>query len=153
MSDPFAHTASIDVAAPAEAAFAYLADPAKLDTWSFGTWKTELHEGGLVEGRAIFDGAVTWVRIDADAQRLSIDYHLGADRNALTPRISARIVPGERLGLDAGSCVVTFVAWRPRAMPDQRWRRLTASHEFEVFLVKALIERGEGDRKANPDAR
>lgn len=141
MSDPFAHTASIDVAAPAEAAFAYLADPAKLHTWSFGTWKTELHDDGLVAGRAIFDDALTWVRIDADAQRLAIDFHLGAEKTALTPRISVRVVPGARLGLDAGSCVVTFLAWRPRAMADQRWRRLTASHEFEVFLIKALIER------------
>ena len=142
MSDPFAHTASIEVAAPAARAFAYLADPAKLDTWSFGTWKTELHEGGLVEGRAIFDGAVTWVRIDADAERLSIDYHLGADRTALTPRITVRVVPGERLGLDAGSCVVTFLAWRPRAMPDLRWGALSLKAEqgmpeltLQVFLV------------------
>jgi hypothetical protein len=26
-------------------------------------------------------------------------------------------------------------------MSDERWRRLTAAHEFEIVLLKSLIER------------
>lgn len=142
MNDAMTHTVSIELAAPADRAFAFMADPSKLDRWSFGTWKTVLHDGGLIEGRAIFDGAVTWVRIDADAGRGVIDYHLGKDRSALTPRIMARIVPGNRLDMGLDACVLTLVAWRTRGMSDERWRRLVASHEFEVFLIKSLIEAG-----------
>jgi hypothetical protein len=140
VADAATHAISIELAVPAERAFAFMSDPAKLDRWSFGTWKTVLHDGGLVEGRAIFDGAVTWVRIDADPVRGVIDYHLGKDRAALTPRIMARVIPGDRLELGPGSCVLTLVAWRTKVMSDERWRRLTASHEFEVFLLKSLIE-------------
>jgi hypothetical protein len=141
VTNALSHVVSIEVAAPAERAFAVLADRGKLDRWSFGTWSITLHADELVEGRAIFDDAVTWVRIDADQARLAIDYHLGRERDALSPRISARVVPGARLELDAGHCVITLIAWRTKTMSDERWRRLTAAHEFEVFLLKSLIER------------
>ena len=144
MIDALSHITSIAIAAPAAAEFAYVSDPAKLDRWSFGTWKTTVHAGGLVEGRAIFDDAVTWVRIDADPARLLVDYHLGAAPEALAPRIAARVVPGERLALAPGSCVLTLTAWRAQSMTDERWRRLTAAHEFEIVLLKSLIERETG---------
>jgi hypothetical protein len=144
MTDALSHITSIHIAAPAAVAFAFVSDPVKLDRWSFGTWKTTLHDGGLVEGRAIFDDAVTWVRIDADTARLLVDYHLGASAAALTPRIAARVVPGERLALAPDSCVLTLTAWRAQSMSDERWRRLTAAHEFEVVLLKSLIEREAG---------
>jgi hypothetical protein len=140
MTDSHTHTISIELAVPAEKAFAFMANPAMLNRWSFGTWETTLHEGGLVEGKAIFDGSTTWVRIDADAKRLVVDYHLGKNRETLTPRIMARVIPGDHLETGAGTCVLTMIAWRARSMPDPRWRRLVASHEFEVFLLKSLIE-------------
>jgi hypothetical protein len=124
----------------ADRAFAFMSDPQAMDRWSFGTWKTVLHEGGLVEGSSIFDGSTTWVKIDADKARGVIDYHLGKEREALTPRIMARVIPGDHLDLGAGTCVLTMIAWRTRNMPDERWKRLVASHEFEVFLLKSLIE-------------
>ncbi len=139
MTDIQSHITSITIDAPAEIVFAFMSDPAKLNRWSFGTWETVQHNDGLIEGWAIFDGARTFVRIDADASRFSIDYHLGAERNKLTPRISARVIPGERLDLEANQAVLTFIAWRPASMSDDRWRRLTASHEFEVVLLKSLI--------------
>jgi hypothetical protein len=131
---------SIELAVTADRAFAFMSDPQAMDRWSFGTWKTVLHEGGLVEGSSIFDGSTTWVKIDADKARGVIDYHLGKEREALTPRIMARVIPGDRLDLGAGTCVLTMIAWRTRNMPDERWKRLVASHEFEVFLLKSLIE-------------
>lgn len=139
MTDVQSHITSISIDAPAETVFAFMRDPEKLNRWSFGTWETKVDDDGLVEGRAIFDGAVTFVRIDADPKRLSIDYHLGAEKDRLTPRISVRVIPGERLDLDADRSVLTFIAWRPLSMSDERWRRLTASHEFEAVLLKSLI--------------
>ena len=134
------HITSITIDAPAELVFAFMSDAKKLDRWSFGTWETELHGDGLVEGRAIFDGARTFVKIDADPDRFLIDYHLGTARDQLTPRISVRVIPGSRLDLGPDQAVLTFIAWRPASMTDARWRRLTASHEFEVVLLKSLIE-------------
>ncbi|MBM3533048.1 MAG: hypothetical protein FJX60_08450 [Alphaproteobacteria bacterium] len=134
------HAVSIELAVTAERAFAFMSDPKAMDRWSFGTWKIVLHEGGLVEGSSIFDGSVTWVRIDADKQRGVIDYHLGKEPSALTPRIMARVIPGDRLDIGAEKCVLSMIAWRTKSMPEERWKRLVASHEFEVFLLKSLIE-------------
>ncbi len=139
MTDIQSHITSITIETSAETVFAFMSDPKKMDRWSFGTWETLLHDDGLIEGKAIFDGARTFVRIDADKPRLLIDYHLGAVKDQLTPRISARVIPGPRLDLSADQAVLTFIAWRPASMDDARWRRLTASHEFEAVLLKSLI--------------
>ncbi len=144
MTDIQSHITSITIDAAAAQIFAFMSDPRKMDRWSFGTWETELHDDGLVEGRAIFDGARTYVRIDADPSRLLIDYHLGATSEKLTPRISVRIVPGPDLDLQPDQAVLTFIAWRPASMSEARWRLLTASHEFEAVLLKPLIEAAGG---------
>jgi hypothetical protein len=136
------HVASTEVKRPAAEVFAIMANARKLHRWSFGTWETEIAEDGIVTGTSIFDGAKILVRIDADPARWSVDYWLGPERDKLAPRITVRVVPGERLGLGADACVLTFIAWRAAAMDDDRWRRLTASHEFEAVLLKNLIENG-----------
>ncbi len=140
MPDPNTHAVSIELAVSADRTFAFMSDPKALDRWSFGTWKTVLHAGGLVEGSSIFDGSITWVRIDADKSRGVIDYHLGKEPDALTPRIMARVLPGDRVGLAGEASVLTMVAWRVKGMSDERWGRLVTSHEFEVYLLKSLIE-------------
>jgi uncharacterized protein YndB with AHSA1/START domain len=136
------HITSTIVERPAGIVFAVMADPTKLNRWSFGTWQTEIAADGLVTGTSIFDGSKTLVRIDADLDRLSIDYLLGTDPKRLVPRISVRVVPGSTLGLEPSSSVLSFIAWRSTQMDDDRWRRLMASHEFEIVLIKALIENG-----------
>ncbi len=142
MSVGQSHIASIAVKKSAEDVFAFMADPAKMHLWSFGTWETQITADGLITGTSIFDGANILVRIDADAERLAIDYKLGLDAAKLVPRITARVVPGPNLGLDGGHAVLTLIAWRAAAMDDGRWRRLTASHDFEVVLIKNLLENG-----------
>ena len=133
--------ASIDIEAPAEQAFAYVSDPRYLDRWSFGTWETTIADDGLVEGRSIFEGSRIWVRIDADPKRLLADYYLGATPDDLAPRICARVVPGERLGSGPETCLLNLIAWRSESMDDAQWRRLKASHAFELELLKSQIER------------
>ena len=141
MSAGQSHITSIVVERPARQVFAFMADPAKLHRWSFGTWETEIADDGLVTGTSIFDGARILVRIDAD-------------RGATVDRLQARQRSGKRWcrasrcgscrarisGSMPEHCVLTFIAWRAAAMDDDRWRRLTASHEFEVVLLKNLIE-------------
>jgi hypothetical protein len=138
------HITSITVKKEAGTVFAFMADPEKLNRWSFGTWETGIASDGLVTGTSIFDGAKILVRIDADGERLSIDYRIGADPTRMVPRINARVIPGQNLGLDADCSVLSLAAWRADQMDDDRWRRLTASHEFEVVLIKNLLENGRG---------
>lgn len=143
MSAGQSHITSAVVKAEATSVFARMADAKNLHRWSFGTWRTEIGDDGLVRGTSLFDGGSIHVRIEADETRLSIDYHLGVDPTKLVPRIQVRIVPGGHVGLDSGQSVLTFIAWRSEAMDDDRWRRLTASHEMEVVLIKAMIESGQ----------
>lgn len=143
MSAGQSHITSAVVKADAASVFPRMADAKNLHRWSFGTWKTEIAEDGLVRGTSLFDGAGIHVRIDADEKRGIIDFHLGVDPQKLVPRIQLRVVPGEFVGLDSGQSVLTFIAWRAQAMDDDRWRRLTASHEMEVMLIKAMIESGQ----------
>ena len=142
MSLGTSHITSVVVNRAAAEVFAFMAAPDKLSKWSVGTWKTELLPDGLILGTSLFDGGKGYVRIDPDQKRFAIDYHLGATPDALIPRIEVRVVPGPNLGADAGTSVLTFIAWRTASMDDDRWRRLTAAHEFEVVLIKNLIENG-----------
>ena len=96
-------------------------------------------------GKSLFDGALGLARIDADRARMAIDFHLGASPGELMPRIAAKVVPGTHLGLGGDRAVFTLLAWRTTGMDDDRWRRLTASHELEVTLVKAVLEREDAE--------
>jgi hypothetical protein len=141
MTAPFAHMVTQQVLAPAEFAFAYLSDPIKLGRWSLGCFDTEPTEvPGLYTGVSLFDSGRGWFRIEAEASRLAIDYLVG-EPQALVRRISARIIQGPEIGYEAETCLVSLIAWRPASMPDERWNRLRATHEAEIFLVKAQIER------------
>ena len=138
---------SIVIEKPAEDVFAFMADPARMDLWSFGTFRIEVHDDGLVEGKSVFDGATVFVRIDAVPERGLIDYHVGDRVEALAPRIYARVSPGPLAGLDTGACVLTLVALRAKGMEDERWERLVASHAFELRLLKSLVETGYDHRR------
>jgi hypothetical protein len=140
MSAGQSHATSIVVNRAADAVFRFLSDAREIHRWSFGTWETRIGADGLVEGKSLFDGSTAYVRIDADPARRSIDYHVGAEPERMAPRILARVVPGSALGLADDSCVLTLVAWRSTTMDDDRWRRLTASHELEAVLIKSLLE-------------
>ena len=131
---------SIAVDRPAADAFAFVSDPQKLNRWSFGTWETEIAPDGLIRGVSLFDGAAIYVRIDPDAVRRSVDYHIGPTPQRLTPRIVARVTPGPHVGLTEAQSVVSMITWRGADMDDLRWRKLTATHEMEIVLLKSLIE-------------
>jgi hypothetical protein len=134
-----AHATTLRVDVEAQAAFDFLADPLRLGRWSLGCFDTKPESAGLYSGVSLYDGSRAWFRIDADRTRCLIDYHVG-DAASQVPRISARVVPGSVCGLGPNSCYVTLMAWRTAGMNDDRWARLRAAHEAEIWLIKTQIE-------------
>ncbi len=138
-SGHLSHSASCQVAVPAGAAFAFLADPVALSRWSLGCMDL-VHVGeGVYTGHSLFDGGQGWLSIDPDPRRLLVDYHVGTPEKR-EPRISARVVPGPVCGLDESDCIVTLTAWRSASMSEERWQRLCAAHEAEIWLIKSQLE-------------
>ena len=140
MADQLSHITSITIDRDARVVFEYMRNPENLQNWSFGTWETDISPDGLICGKSLFDGSNAWVRISADNESLVVDYHIGQTPQNLVPRIMVKVVPGSHLGFEPQQSVLTFIAWRACDMDDLRWRKLTASHEFEIVLLKSLIE-------------
>jgi hypothetical protein len=138
MSDPdLCHTVTAAVAAPARVAFDYLADGAKVGEWALGA--LEAKRVGTSDLFASEEYGIA-LRVDADATRLVIDYHVGSTAKDLVMRISTRVIPGETLGRSAGTCLVSMAAWRPKSFDDRRWSRLKAFHDAEIHLIREKIE-------------
>ena len=136
----FSHTTTLRVDVAADVAFDFLADPLRLGHWALACFNTtQAGQPGLFTGVSLYDGARGWVRVDADRERHIIDFHIG-DAQVQTPRVSARVVPGPVCGLPATSCYVTLTAWRVADMADDRWFRLCAAHEAEIWLIKTQLE-------------
>jgi len=133
------HSATCRVGERAVTAFAFLSDPMALSRWSLGCMDLVDVGDGVFMGRSLFDGGQGWLSIDADSRLLLVDYHVG-DRERREPRISARVIPGPVCGLGDSVCTVTLTAWRSASMNDERWSRLCASHEAEIWLIKSQIE-------------
>ena len=134
------HAVTQKLDAPARRAFDFLADPLCLGRWSLGCFETSpAGPDGLHAGHSLFDGGKGWFRIEAVSARLTIDYLVGAP-DALCRRISARVIPGADLGYPGDICLVTLTAWRPSGMEAARWKRLCASHEAEIFLIRSQVE-------------
>lgn len=141
-----ADLASVRIAAAADAVYGFVSDPARLNLWSVGTWRTVLHGDGLVEGWAMATGARILVQFDPCPGRRMVDYRIGPTPDALTPRIFARVIAGETTGHGPGSCLLLLGALRTTEMEQDRWDRMIRTHAFEVDLVKALIESGHDHR-------
>lgn len=138
-SHRLSHSATCSVSVAAIDAFGFLADPVALSRWSLGCMDLVDLGNGVYTGRSLFDGGQGWLSIEGDRSRLLVDYHVGTlDRRE--PRISARVIPGPVCGLDEASCYVTLTAWRTASMTDERWQRLCATHDAEIWLIKSQME-------------
>lgn len=144
MNQPLSDMATVAIDRPFAACFAFLADPHKLGAWAKGIEQPRVVEPDSVVGR-YYGGEECWARIEADAQRGSIRYHLGADPSTLVPRIMIQVVAGGLLGRSRETCLVSMMAWRTAAMDDRAWKRLVSGHAAEITLIKQLIE-AEPDR-------
>ncbi len=144
VADALSHCVTIAVDVPADAAFAFLADPVRLGDWSLGCMQTRpAGPPGVFAGRSLFDGSQGCVAIDAHPALGLIDFRVGP-ADALVHRISARTMPGPAMGLGPDRCLVSLIAWRPAGMAAPRWARLCATHEAEIHLIKAQIEAARG---------
>ena len=132
------HTATAEIAVPAEAALAYMSDGLALGEWSLGCLNTQAVEGDLFTGRSMFDGQQTWVRIAVES--LAVTYHVGGNRERLSPWIRALVVPGPVTGRPEDHCLLTLAAWRGADAGEERWQRTKATHESEILLIKAKLE-------------
>ena len=141
MTSPLSDMATVAIHRPFADCFAFLSSPHRLLSWSRGITDARVVEPDSIVGP--FKGhAEYWARIDADAARGSILYHLGPDRAALVPRIMIQIVDGAHLGLGPGTCLVSMMAWRSAETDDADWQRLVEAHAGEVAHIKELIEAG-----------
>jgi uncharacterized protein YndB with AHSA1/START domain len=136
---PVHATARLCRASPADA-LALLTQPEGLARWNLGLERTREVAPGLLTGESRFDGSTAWVRVQDDAAHGHVEYTVGAQPDALAPRIQARVQPGAELGYAEQTCVVTLLAWRTAEMDDARWSRLQATHEVEIELIRAQLE-------------
>ena len=140
LSDPLCHTATIKIGVSSEKAFEFMTDAANTGQWAFGSWGLQSAKEDIFVGRSLYDGGEVFCRIKATHEILQLDYEVGEDPDKLVPRIAAKIIPGEILGGDADSCLLTMISWRSNAASDECWRLTCGSHEAEVFRIRYLIE-------------
>jgi hypothetical protein len=125
-------------------ALALLSTAAGLARWNLGLWHTQEQAPGLLSGRSLFGGGHGLAQVQVDTARGWVDYRVGSDAQHLVLRIQARVQPGAELGYAADSCIVTLMAWRSADMDDARWRRLCRTHEVEIDIIRAELERVSG---------
>ena len=141
ISDPFCHTASIEIARPAEVVLDYLSDDLKHSDWTLGSLNRR-HEGnGLYSGTSIFSGNKLYIRLHTDRENLFVIAHVGPSESELQPTNVLRVMPGPMLGLEPDTCLVTFMSWRKQSMTDAHWRMICTSHEAEMFIIKDRLEK------------
>ena len=138
--DPNAHIASIEVAAPADAAFAFMADGMAQTYWALGSWDRREEGEGLFSGISLFDVNRLYVRLDSDPVRRLVDYRVGPAPDELRHRVQARVIPGSELGRDSDRSVITLITWRSTSATNESWARTYHAFRTEVHLIKARVE-------------
>lgn len=136
------HAVAVEAHVPAERAFAYLADGIRQSDWALGSWDREQLGPDLFRGTSLFTGEATYVRITATPALLLVDYEVGPAPEALMRVNSARAVPGEALGRDAGTSIVTLMKWRLPGQDDEQWQLACATFDTEIHMIKGRLERG-----------
>ena len=149
-SDPFCHTASIEIAAPTDVVLDVVSDGLRQGDWALGSQHRRAgDEEGVFIGISWFDGGETFVRPVPDKDRLYVHYEVGRSAaDALQPRNVVRIVPGPVIGLAEDRCVATLMTWRDASASDDRWRMTCVSHKTEMYRIRHLAEaRAKTDTK------
>ena len=149
------HASSVEVAVPAEEAFAYLSDGLRQGEWALGSWQRERIAADLFRGTSLFDGSDVYVRITSDPRLLLVDYEVGSAPDRMLRVNAARVVPGPLVGRPDGTCVVTLMKWRTPAQNDEQWQRACVTFDTEIHMIRGRLEigfRGPGDERAQRPA-
>ena len=137
------HAASIEVAVPAETAFAYLSDGLKQGEWTLGSWNRERIGEQLFQGTSLFDGAETFVRITARSRaRCSSTTRSARHSTGCSASTPPASFPGRSSGVPEGTCVVTLMKWRVPSEDDARWRQRCVTFDTEIHMIKGRLELG-----------
>lgn len=135
-----AHMAATLVSVPAPFAQEKLASAQFVGGWSLGSMDLQSSAPNVFRGRSLFDDSEAYVEIRPVPASGLIDYAVGqADKRY--PRIFIRITPGTHLGYGDDCCLVTLHAMRSAEANDQRWARTCISHEAEILLIQAQLQR------------
>ncbi len=137
---PPAHTASAEVAVPARTAFAFMADGMKQTHWALGSMNRRALDDGIFVGTSRFTFQELYVRLDAQPDLLLVDYYGGPEPDALRWIVSARIIPGDQLGIDENHSLITLTTWRHASATDAEWDLRHHVWRTEIALIKARIE-------------
>ena len=122
------HVAAVEIAAPAEAVAAFVADGAKLPTWAIGFAKAIERDGdGWIVTTA--GGERVPLRIESDLASGVVDYVLAPDVTAATRAVAA-----------PGGAVYTFVMVQAPGMSDELFDAQVAELERELTVLKAHLE-------------
>jgi hypothetical protein len=143
MAPHLIHAAARLCKSTGQAALHHLSSPDGLARWNLGMFDTTQAPDGLLSGISLFDGKRAYARADVDPARGLVTYRIGSDPHTLVPRIQAQVVDGAPLGYEVGHVLVCLQTWRPSDMDDARWARLAATHETEIELIKAQLERAQ----------
>jgi hypothetical protein len=138
------HATTRSCRASVAAALALLSTAEGMRRWCLGLWNTQQRSPGLLVGSSLLGRGLGMARVSVDAARGLVDYAVGGDEASLVPRIQARVQAGAELGYEAGSCLVTLLAWRTASMDDERWQSLVHAHEVEIDMIRAALEEEEG---------
>jgi len=142
MGPELIHATARTCKASVQAALDHLSTVDGLSRWNLGMFDTTQEPDGLLTGLSLFDGTRAYARAEVDPYKGLVTYRIGADAHTLLPRIQAQVVDAFALGYEAGLVLVSLQTWRTRGMDDARWLRLTTTHETEIDLIKAQLERG-----------
>ncbi|MCZ4290987.1 hypothetical protein [Hoeflea alexandrii] len=142
MIDQHCHTSSIRVKRSAAAVFDLMSDGIKQGHWAWGSFQREEVSKGLFVGTSVFDGQQTFVRLNSDVERLTVDYEVGKSEANMQFRNMSRVLPGPVVGLSDEECIVSLITWRLASQDDDSWSQIGTVHEAEMYLIRGLAERG-----------
>ena len=151
MGSELIHAAARLCTTSLQAALDHLSTASGLSRWNLGMFDTTQEPDGLLKGVSLFDGMPTYARAEIDPHKGLVTYCVGADPHVLVPRIQAQVIDGAALGYEAGLVLICLQTWRLKDMDDRRWLRLTTTHETELDLIKAQLDKAQLERDLAAD--
>ncbi len=126
------HVASIEIASPAESAYAFVADLERLPIWAIGFAKAIEHSGDRFTVTTA-SGDKMPVRAACSPEHGVVDYMMSPEAGVELPA-HTRVVP------HGGGSLYTFVMHQPPGVPDAAFDQQIAELERELTVLKAHLE-------------
>ena len=135
-------TASELIHTPVERLFEFVSDAQEYGKWTWGRAQRTQEDKDTLRCPQQFGGPDLLLRLDIDAENLTVDYYLGEDADSMLLRQSARVFPGTAFDYDEDVSLVTFTRWRAAGQSAFEWDRAELSQIIEARMTKSVLERG-----------